>query len=55
MLDKIWKLLCIFLLIIACLFNLIIKLVNINSFDRSIQGTVKTKININGKEEVKNE
>ena len=34
MLSKIWKKVCIFILIVACLFNIILKLVGRVSFNR---------------------
>ena len=36
MLAKIWKKICIAILIVACLFNIISKLVNRNSFNSEI-------------------
>ena len=34
MLSKIWKKVCILILIVACLFNIVLKLVNRISFDK---------------------
>ena len=43
MLAKIWKRIALIILIIACLWNIVFKLVNKISFDDAING-VKTKI-----------
>ncbi len=51
MLAKIWKPVGIFILIIACLFTIIVKLVNSSSFKKQVNSTVTTPI----QEEVENE
>ncbi len=44
MLSKIWKLIAIFILIVACLFNLIIKLVNTVSLKNQVESTVSAPV-----------
>lgn len=44
MLSKIWKPLAIIILIIACLFNITIKLVNTVGFKAQVDSTVSTPI-----------
>lgn len=41
MLSKIWKKVCIFILIIACLFNITLKLVNRISFNKEALTSAK--------------
>jgi hypothetical protein len=43
MLGKIWKKVCLVILIIACLFNIVFKLINKISFDKAISDA-KAKI-----------
>lgn len=44
MLSKIWKKVCIFILIVACLFNIVIKLVNRISFNKEAVNSAKYMI-----------
>ena len=41
MVSKIWKKLLLFILIIACLFNIVIKLVNKNSLESELQSSAQ--------------
>ena len=41
MLSKIWKKVCIFILIVACLFNIVFKLVNRVSFNKEAVSSAK--------------
>ena len=41
MIAKIWKKLLFFILIIACLFNIVIKLVNKSSLDEELQSSAQ--------------
>lgn len=50
--EKIWKPILILVLIIACLLNLIVKLVRTVNFKDNLQNTVNTKIE---EKEVNNE
>ena len=49
MLAKIWKKVLLIILIVACLFNIILKLVNVISFDKIIDD-VKTFFEIKDEE-----
>lgn len=44
MLSKIWKKVCVFILIVACLFNIVIKLVNRISFNKEAVNSAKYMI-----------
>ena len=41
MLSKIWKKICIFILIVACLFNIVLKLVGRVSFNKEALASAK--------------
>lgn len=41
MLSKIWKKVCVFILIVACLFNIVFKLVNRVSFNKEAVSSAK--------------
>lgn len=41
MIAKIWKKLLLFILLIACLFNIVIKLVNKNSLENELQSSAQ--------------
>lgn len=41
MIAKIWKKLLLFVLIIACLFNIVIKLVNKNSLEQELEASAQ--------------
>lgn len=41
MIAKIWKKLLLFILLVACLFNVVIKLVNKNSLDNELQSSAQ--------------
>lgn len=41
MIAKIWKKLLLFILLIACLFNIVIKIVNKNSLDKELQSSAQ--------------
>lgn len=45
MLAKWWKKIGLFILIVACLFNVTTKLVKRLSFDENVKGTVTDKVN----------
>lgn len=47
MASKVWKRLLFIILIIACLFNITIKLVKRNSFNRELQSSVEYMQNLN--------
>ena len=51
MIAKIWKKLLLFILLIACLFNVVIKIVNKNSLDQELQSSA----NYIEQQKVKNE
>lgn len=44
MLSKIWKKLCVFILIVACLFNIVLKLVDRVSFNKEAVESAKYMI-----------
>lgn len=44
MLSKIWKKVCIFILIVACLFNIVSKLVGRVSFNKEVLASAKYMI-----------
>lgn len=44
MLSKIWKKVCVFILIVACLFNIVFKLVNRVSFNKEAVSSAKYMI-----------
>ena len=54
MLAKIWKPLGIFILIVACLFSIVIKLVNASSLKKQVGSTISTPLE-EEIEEVENE
>ena len=41
MIAKIWKKLLLFILLIACLFNIVIKIVNKNSLNKELQSSAQ--------------
>ena len=41
MIAKIWKKLLLFILIVACLFNIVIKIVNKNSLNTELEASAK--------------
>lgn len=45
MLEKCWKKIGFFILIVACLFNITTKLVKRLSFDENVKSTVTNKVN----------